>query len=52
MGFILKENIDNFDGEELYNDIVHMIKRIESKLSMKLNDERLIGLILHLAPLL
>ncbi len=48
MGLILKENIENFDGEELYNDIIHVIKRIEAKLSTKLSDESLIGLILHL----
>lgn len=48
MGLILKENIENFDGEELYSDIVHVIKRMESKLSVKLSDESLIGLILHL----
>lgn len=48
MGLILKEHIDNLNGEELYNDITLTIKRIESKLSIKLNDESLIGLILHL----
>ncbi len=48
MGLILKENIENFDGEALYGDIVHVIKRMEAKLSVKLSDESLIGLILHL----
>ncbi len=48
MGLILKENIENFDGEELYHDIVHLIQRMEGKLSIKFSDENLIGLILHL----
>lgn len=49
MGCILKENIDNFNGEELYNDIIHVLDRIQAKLSTKLSDGKLIGLILHLA---
>ncbi|MBP2643216.1 MAG: levR [Firmicutes bacterium] len=49
MGLILKENIENLDGEELYNDIVHVIKRLEARLSITLSDENLIGLILHLS---
>ena len=48
MGLILKEHVDNLNGEELYNDIMFTIKRIESKLSLKLNDESLIGVILHM----
>lgn len=49
MGSILKENIDNFNGEELYNDITHVLDRIQTKLSTRLSDGKLIGLILHLA---
>ncbi|GIM30205.1 transcriptional regulator [Clostridium polyendosporum] len=49
MGSILKENIDNFNGEELYNDIIHVLNRIQAKLSIELSDGKLIGLILHLA---
>jgi transcriptional regulatory protein LevR/transcriptional regulator with AAA-type ATPase domain len=49
MGLILKENIDNLDGEILYNNIIETIKNIEKNLCLKLNDDRLIGLILHLA---
>jgi transcriptional regulatory protein LevR/transcriptional regulator with AAA-type ATPase domain len=52
MSLVIKENIDNFDGEELYNDIILVINRMETKLSIKLIDERLIGLILHLAFML
>jgi transcriptional regulatory protein LevR/transcriptional regulator with AAA-type ATPase domain len=48
MSLVLKENIDNIDGEELYYDIMHVISRVENKLSYKLQDESLIGLILHL----
>jgi len=49
MSFIFKENIDNFDGDDLYNDINQFFKRLATKLSITLTDESLIGLILHLA---
>lgn len=49
MALVLKENIDNIDGEELYNDIIDVLSRIQNKLSIKLSDENLIALILHLA---
>lgn len=49
MSLTLKENIDNFDGDVLYDDLVHVISRISTKLSITLADEILIGLILHLA---
>lgn len=52
MKFILKENIDNLDGEELYNDITQFIKRIELALNTKLTDDKLIGLILHISFML
>ena len=49
MRLILKENIDNLDGDTLYNDITQFFNRIAPKLSITLTDENLIGLILHLA---
>lgn len=52
MPIIIKENIDNLDGIELYNDIVFFIERLELKLSTKLKEESKIGLILHLAFLI
>lgn len=52
MKLILKENIENLDGEELYDNITHFIKRIEQNLDTKLSDDRLIGLILHLSFML
>lgn len=52
MPIIIQENIDNFDGIELYNDIIIFLKRLEETLSLKLKDESLIGIILHLAFML
>lgn len=52
MPVIIQENIDNFDGIELYNDIIIFLKRLEESLSLKLKDESLIGVILHLAFML
>lgn len=49
MASIIKENIDNIDGKELYEDISQFVKRTESKLKMTLEDDTLIGVILHLA---
>lgn len=49
MNLILKENIDNLDGDILYNDILSVLNKIASKLSITLDDETLIGIILHLA---
>ncbi len=49
MGLILKENITNMDGEELYEDITQALQRIQKKLGTRLADETLVGLILHLA---
>ncbi|MCM8709848.1 sigma 54-interacting transcriptional regulator [Clostridium sp. SYSU_GA19001] len=48
---ILKENIMNLDGEELCIDVMNTIKRFESKLEVKLKDEKLIGLVMHIALL-
>lgn len=52
MKLILKENIDNLDGEELYDNITQFIKRIELELNTTLSDDRLIGLILHISFML
>lgn len=49
MSSILKENIDNIDGSELYTDITQFINAVENKLKFKLDDDSLIGLILHTA---
>jgi len=49
MPIILKENIVNLDGEELYNDIVYFLSRVEDELSIKLKSEKTIGVILHIA---
>lgn len=49
MPLILKENILNLDGEELCNDVLQLIKMFESNLDIKLKDEKLIGLIMHLS---
>ncbi|MCM8710001.1 sigma 54-interacting transcriptional regulator [Clostridium sp. SYSU_GA19001] len=49
MPVIIKQNVENLDGTELYKDIMIYIRRLEDKLSIKLKDESLIGLILHLA---
>lgn len=52
MPMVLKENIENFDGVELFNDIKYIIERIQSKLSIQLPDEDLIALILHFSFML
>lgn len=52
MRLILRENIDNLDGEELYDNITQFIKRVELELNIKLVDDRLIGLILHISFML
>lgn len=49
MSSILKENIDNIDGQELYNDVTQFINSIEIKLNTKLSDDIFIGLVLHIA---
>ena len=49
MRSILKENIDNFDGDVLYTAITQFFNKIATSLSISLTDENLIGLILHLA---
>lgn len=52
MKLILKENIDNLNGEELYDNITQFIKRTELELGTILTDDRLIGLILHISFML
>jgi transcriptional regulatory protein LevR/transcriptional regulator with AAA-type ATPase domain len=49
MSSIIKENIDNIDGNELYEDITQFINLTEYKLNVKLEDDTLIGVTLHLA---
>ncbi|MCB2293598.1 sigma 54-interacting transcriptional regulator [Clostridium algoriphilum] len=49
MRLILKENIDNLDGNVLYADLTQLFNTIATNLSIELTDENLIGLILHLA---
>lgn len=49
MSSIIKENIDNIDGNELYEDISQFISHTERKLKLKLEDDTLIGVTLHLA---
>ncbi|MCR3761538.1 sigma 54-interacting transcriptional regulator [Clostridium felsineum] len=49
LSLILKENIDNFDGKQLYDDIQSFIRRIELKLKIKISDEVFIGVVLHIA---
>jgi len=49
MNLILKENIDNLDGDVLYKDIVYTLNKISSILSINLKDETIIGVVLHLA---
>lgn len=52
MGFVLKENIDNLDGEQVFEDIQYALSRIGSKLSLKLDEDLLLGVILHFAFML
>lgn len=46
---IIKENIYNIDGVELFNDITKLLNKLENKLYIKLSDENMVGTILHLA---
>jgi len=49
MGNVLKENIDNIDGEELYSDIQNTIMKLCDTLSICFDDDMLLGIILHFA---
>lgn len=46
---VIKENIYNVDGVELFNDVNKFLNIIQSKLSIKLSDEKSVGVILHLS---
>jgi len=46
---IIKENIYNIDGVELFNDVTKLLNTLQNKLSIKLSDENLVGVILHLS---
>ncbi|AWK49974.1 transcriptional regulator [Clostridium beijerinckii] len=46
---ILKENIYNIDGVELFNDVTKLLNTLKSKLSITLSDENAVGVILHLS---
>ena len=46
---VIKENIYNIDGVELYNDVTKYLNIVENKLSIKLPDENIVGIILHLS---
>ena len=46
---IIKENIYNIDGVELFNDVTKLLNTLQDKLSIKLSDENLVGVILHLS---
>ncbi len=46
---ILKENICNIDGVDLFNDVTKLLNTLESKLSITLSDENKVGVILHLS---
>ena len=40
---IIKENIYNIDGVELFNDVTKFLNIIQSDLSIKLSDENTVG---------
>lgn len=46
---IIKENIDNVDGIELFNDVTKFLNIIQSKLSISISREKNVGIILHLS---
>jgi transcriptional regulatory protein LevR len=49
---LLKENIDNFDGSLLFDDISLFVKNIESVIKLTLKDAKKVTLILHTAFML
>jgi transcriptional regulatory protein LevR/transcriptional regulator with AAA-type ATPase domain len=49
---LLKENIDNFDGSLLFDDISLFVKNIESVMKLTLKDAKKVTLILHTAFML
>jgi transcriptional regulatory protein LevR len=46
---VIKENIYNVDGVELFNDVTKFLNVIQTKLSISLSDEKTVGIILHLS---
>lgn len=46
---IIKENIYNIDGVELYKDVTLFLNILQEKLLIKLSDENMVGVILHLS---
>ena len=46
---IIKENIYNVDGVELFNDVTKFLNIVQRKLSIILSDENTVGIILHLS---
>ncbi|MFT8351948.1 sigma 54-interacting transcriptional regulator [Clostridium saccharoperbutylacetonicum] len=46
---IIKENVNNIDGVELFNDVTKFLNLLETKLSIKLSEEVTVGIILHIA---
>ncbi len=46
---IIKENIYNIDGAELFKDVTNLLNTLQEKLSIKLSDENTVGIILHLS---
>lgn len=49
---VINETIPELPGEELSNDVSNFIDNVQSKISNKLNSERLVGLILHISFLI
>jgi transcriptional regulatory protein LevR/transcriptional regulator with AAA-type ATPase domain len=52
MPMVIQENVSNIDSRGLYNDVISFINNLENKLNIEISDEKLIGLILHLAFLI
>jgi transcriptional regulatory protein LevR/transcriptional regulator with AAA-type ATPase domain len=46
---IIKENIYNVDGVELFNDVTKFLNTLESNFSIKLSEESTVGVILHIS---
>jgi transcriptional regulatory protein LevR len=46
---IIKENIYNVNGVELFNNVTNFLKTLENKLSIKLCEESTVGVILHIS---
>jgi transcriptional regulatory protein LevR/transcriptional regulator with AAA-type ATPase domain len=46
---IIKENIYDIDGIELFKDVTNFLNTLQKKLSIKLSDENTVGIILHIS---